>query len=153
MKSSLCKSVTVLHQLIFKPTLGFGGHTVSHRSYSMTTKDIVNRLVSIAPLNLAERWDNVGLLVEPTSPHVVKKLLLTNDLTQPVLDEAVGSNIDMILSYHPPIFRPLKKLCQNSVKEKLIVQCIEHRIAVFSPHTSYDAAANGVNDWLISAFG
>ena len=69
------------------------------------------------------------------------------------MEEAKDKTVDLILSYHPPIFSPLKRLTQASWKERLIVECVESRIAVFSPHTSYDAVDGGVNDWLISAFG
>lgn len=116
-------------------------------------KDILETLESLAPLRYAESWDNVGLLIEPTAPHVVTKLMLTNDLTQPVLTEAIEKKCNMILSYHPPIFRALKRLRQTDVKEKIVVKCVENRIALFSPHTSYDAAVDGVNDWLLAAFG
>lgn len=108
---------------------------------------------AIAPTKLASDWDNVGLLIEPSSPHVVQKLMLTNDLTQPVLSEALECGTSMILCYHPPIFRSLKQVTQSCFKERLVVQCLENRIAVFSPHTSMDVACDGVNDWLIKAFG
>ena len=98
-------------------------------------------------------WDNVGLLLEPTPPHTVSKLLLTNDLTPPVMQEAVDKGVDMIVSYHPPIFAPLKRVTQSSWKERIVGTCLEQRIALYSPHTSWDAAADGVNDWLIGAFG
>lgn len=116
-------------------------------------KEVVEVLESVAPLQLAESWDNVGLLIEPSSPHVVARLMLTNDLTPNVMTECIEKRCDMILSYHPPIFRALKRLRQTDVKEKLVVQCIENRVAVFSPHTSYDAVNDGVNDWLINACG
>lgn len=60
---------------------------------------------------------------------------------------------DMILSYHPPIFRPLKRLTQASWKERCILGCIEHRIAVYAPHTILDCLQGGVTDWLIEPFG
>lgn len=119
----------------------------------MDLKEVVARLHKFAPVWLAESWDNVGLLVEPSAPHVVQKLLLTNDLTETVANEAIDMNVHMILSYHPPVFSPLKRLCQQSWKERIVVKCIEKRIAVFSPHTCYDALRGGVNDWLISPFG
>ena len=56
--------------------------------YSMDLSKAVNVLESFAPLSLAEPWDNVGLLLQPSEPHLVKKVFLTNDLTEPVLDEA-----------------------------------------------------------------
>jgi len=110
------------------------------------------RLQQFAPPSLAGSWDNTGLLVEPSAPHIVKKLLLTNDLTDPVMEEALQEKVDMILSYHPPIFQKLKRLTQASWKERLVVKCIENRIAVYSPHTSCDALNGGVNDWLLKPF-
>ncbi|GFS13385.1 NIF3-like protein 1 [Elysia marginata] len=97
-------------------------------------------------------WDNVGLLVEPSAPKYVSKVMLTNDLTTQVMEEAKDQTVDLIVSYHPPIFAPLKRLTQKHWKERIIVDCVENRIAVFSPHTSHDALEGGVNDWLISAF-
>ena len=119
----------------------------------MELGSVVKRLQSFASPKLAESWDNTGLLVEPSGVHIVKRLLLTNDLTESVTDEAVHLKADMVLSYHPPIFEPLKHLVQHSWKERIIVKCIENRIAVFSPHTTYDTVEGGVNDWLISPFG
>ncbi|CAD5110888.1 DgyrCDS253 [Dimorphilus gyrociliatus] len=112
---------------------------------------VVAILENFAPLKLAGSWDNVGLLVEPSS-HTVKKMLLTNDLTKRVLEEAIETKSDMILSYHPPIFSPLKRLTQSSWKERIVIKCLENKIAVFSPHTSWDAIEGGVNDWLIKPF-
>jgi len=119
----------------------------------MELREVVAKLHKFAPLWLSESWDNVGLLVEPSSPLIVNKLMLTNDLTETVADEAVSTKVNMILSYHPPVFKPLKQLTQMSWKERIVVKCIENRIAVFSPHTCYDALQGGVNDWLISPFG
>eukprot|EP00058_Branchiostoma_floridae_P020393 XP_002605883.1 hypothetical protein BRAFLDRAFT_87445 [Branchiostoma floridae] len=111
---------------------------------------VVTVLNGFAPPSLAESWDNVGLLVEPSPPHEVSRMLLTNDLTEGVLAEAVHKKANFILSYHPPIFVPLKRLTQRSWKERIAVRCLENRIAVYSPHTAYDAVKGGVNDWLAS---
>ncbi|XP_069135326.1 NIF3-like protein 1 [Argopecten irradians] len=118
----------------------------------MKLQSVVGLLYQYASPKLAGDWDNVGLLVEPSDPHEVTKLFLTNDLTPPVLDEAIEEKANMILSYHPPLFSPIKRLTQVNWKDRVITKCIENRIAVFSPHTSYDALEGGVNDWLISAF-
>lgn len=106
---------------------------------------------SFAPIRFAEKWDNVGVLTEPSTPTDIKKIILTNDLTESVLKEALESNVNMIVSYHPPIFSGLKRLTTASWKERIILQCIENRIAVYSPHTSWDACPDGVNDWLAGA--
>ena len=60
---------------------------------------------------------------------------------------------DLKVSYHPAIFAPLKKLTQQAWKERSIIKCIENRIAVYSPHTVWDAIEGGINDWIIRAFG
>lgn len=120
---------------------------------SPTLSEVVNALKKIAPPNLAEDWDNVGLLVEPTSPDNVNRIMLTIDLTEPVLHEAVLNSAQLIISYHPPIFRALKALRASSHwKERIIVKCIENNIAVYSPHTALDAVKGGINDWLLSPF-
>lgn len=106
---------------------------------------------NFAPLSFAEKWDNVGLLVEPSQRMNIKTILLTNDLTENVLEEAVESNANLIVSYHPPIFSGLKRLTMQSWKERIIVRCLENHIAVFSPHTSWDSCPNGVNDWLAAS--
>ncbi|KAL3857251.1 hypothetical protein ACJMK2_011942 [Sinanodonta woodiana] len=125
---------------------------VSANYKTMNLQEVTKRLHSLAATSLAEKWDNVGLLVEPTPPHLVKNILLTNDLTPPVLDEALQKGANMIISYHPPIFAPLKRLRAKNWKESLIVKCIENHVAVYSPHTSYDCVQGGINDWLIDCF-
>ncbi|XP_028398766.1 NIF3-like protein 1 [Dendronephthya gigantea] len=120
----------------------------------MELREIVCRLEDYAPLPLAESWDNVGLLVEPLKAnHLVRSILLTNDLTEAVMDEAIEKNTNMILSYHPPIFSPLKTLTRNSWKERVILKAIENKVAIYSPHTAFDAVTGGVNDWLASGLG
>lgn len=114
--------------------------------------EVVSKLTNFALPKLAESWDNVGLLVEPTTKKNVTKILLTNDLTENVMDEALEVEADLIISYHPPIFSPLKSVTRRTWKERIIANCLENRIAVYSPHTSFDAVAGGVNDWLASAF-
>ncbi|KAL4223512.1 NGG1 interacting factor [Mactra antiquata] len=118
----------------------------------MDLSSVVKRLHKLASPTLAGSWDNVGLLVEPSPPHQVETIFLTNDLTPPVLEEAIAKHSNMIISYHPPIFTGMKKLSQKQWKDRIIIKCIENRIALYSPHTSYDCVQGGVNDWLISCF-
>lgn len=108
-------------------------------SSGLPLQEVVNTLESYASSLLAESWDNVGLLVEPSAPMFVKKLFLTNDLTEGVLTEAVMKSADMVLSYHPPLFVPFKRIVQQKWKDRIIVKALENRIAIYSPHTSYDA--------------
>lgn len=121
---------------------------------------MVHRLEEYAPLKTATKWDNVGLLVEPSGNFLVKRILVTNDLTSPVLDEAIAKQVDMIISYHPPItkyppytdLKPVSRLTQDTWKQQSLIKCIENRIAVYSPHTTWDSIDGGINDWILSVF-
>lgn len=115
--------------------------------------EVVSRLNRFAQLRFAGSWDNVGLLLEPAGKSIVRNMMLTNDLTESVLDESLSVGADFILSYHPPIFKPLKKITSGHWKERIVARCLKSGIAVYSPHTAYDALDGGVNDWLARAFG
>jgi len=119
----------------------------------MNLSNIVGVLKSFAPLSLAEKWDNVGLLVEPSTGGAtsIERILLTNDLTEEVLEEALQKKAQFILSYHPPIFSPLKQLTTSNAKQRIIIKAIENRIAIYSPHTAFDSVEGGVNDWIANA--
>ncbi|XP_020495095.2 NIF3-like protein 1 [Labrus bergylta] len=119
----------------------------------MELKEVLQVLEQLAPLSLAESWDNVGLLVEPSKPRPVKTVLLTNDLTEAVMEEAEALSCDLIISYHPPLFRPIKRLVQKDWKQRLAIRAVEAGIAIFSPHTSWDSVKGGVNDWLVGGLG
>jgi putative NIF3 family GTP cyclohydrolase 1 type 2 len=84
----------------------------------LALREVVRRLEEFAPLWLAEPWDNVGLLVETfqSGTQPVKEVLLTNDLTEAVAEEAVKSGVQLIISYHPPLFRPIKTITNDQLK-------------------------------------
>merc|ERR1712227_25365 len=105
-------------------------------------------LDKLAPTRFAAKWDNVGLLVEPADV-VVQKVLLTNDLTPKVLQEAINFNANVVISYHPPLFVSFKRISQDNWKDRLVTEALKHNIAIYSPHTAHDAWAKGVNSWLI----
>lgn len=115
---------------------------------------IIEKLEDIAPTSRAESWDNVGLLVEPRQcSGLISRVLLTNDLTELVMDEVekmAGDKVGLILSYHPPIFRPLKRITQSSSKERILLRAVESGIAVYSPHTALDPV---INQWLLAGLG
>ncbi|KAM9336192.1 NIF3-like protein 1 [Symphorus nematophorus] len=125
----------------------------AHCSGLMELKDILQVMEELAPLSLAESWDNVGLLVEPSKSRPIRTILLTNDLTEAVMEEAEAMSCDLIVSYHPPLFRPIKRLVQKDWKQRLAIRALEAGIAIFSPHTSWDSVRGGVNDWLVSGLG
>lgn len=75
-------------------------------------------------------------------------VLLTNDLTSAVVDEALQEGAKMIICYHPVIFRPLKSLTTKDPMQTLLLRLAAERISVYCPHTAMDAASGGLNDWL-----
>lgn len=109
---------------------------------------------AIAPLRLAGSWDNVGLLVDHVEDVAVEgsKVMVTNDLTEKVVDEAARRGASGIVSYHPTLFRGAKSVTRGSAQGRVLLKCISNRIAVYAPHTSLDAVSGGINDWLIEAF-
>lgn len=115
--------------------------------------DIVSAMDKIAPTHLAQNWDNVGLLAGDLTSRV-GRMLLCIDLTQAVVDEAIARKTDVILAYHPPVFKPMSKLCrQSDGTDALVFQCIRRGIAIYSTHTALDAATGGTNDVLAEACG
>lgn len=124
-----------------------------HSPGLMELKEVLQVMEQLAPLSLAESWDNVGLLVEPSKSRPIKTILLTNDLTDAVMEEAEAMSCDFIISYHPPLFRPIKRLVQKDWKQRLAIRALEAGIAIFSPHTSWDSVKGGVNDWLVGGLG
>lgn len=114
----------------------------------MKLRTFCDALEKLAPTRYAAKWDNVGLLVEPGECNV-EKVLLTNDLTPLVMQEAVDFNANLIIAYHPPLFKEFKKITQDSWKDRLITEALRHNIAIYSPHTAHDAWSRGVNSWLI----
>ncbi|KAK4124640.1 NGG1p interacting factor 3 [Parathielavia appendiculata] len=116
------------------------------------TRQIVLAMRALYPEELADRtWDNVGLLLENIDPpegRVPKRVLLTNDLTLRVAEEAISKNVSVIVSYHPFIFRGLKSITLNDPHQSIVLRLAQNNIAVYSPHTALDAAPGGINDWL-----
>lgn len=116
----------------------------------------VELLSRLAPLELAEDWDNVGLLVgmapDATRAAAIHRVLFAIDLTEAVLDEALARQAELIVAYHPPIFAPLRKL-DGTGTSRVLLRAARAGVAVYSPHTALDAAPEGVNDWLAAGVG
>ena len=103
-----------------------------------TVNDIIKVMDGIAPPNLAEPWDNVGLLVGRSS-NTVKKLMVALDVSPEVVEQAVEHKVQMLVTHHPVIFDPIKKMTDRSWQHKLLLDCAENKIAVYSAHTSLDS--------------
>ncbi|MDD3276307.1 MAG: Nif3-like dinuclear metal center hexameric protein [Kiritimatiellales bacterium] len=118
----------------------------------MKLKELIQTLETLAPPELAEAWDNTGLLIEPLHAREIKKILLTIDLTEDVAREAVRLNADFIVAYHPLFFGKFQALEKSNPRARTAMRLIEKGIGVYSPHTALDAAPGGVNDWLAGLF-
>ena len=105
----------------------------------------------IADPALAESWDNVGLIVGDEARRLEGPVLVTIDYGPAVLAEALEMGAGAIVSYHPPLFRPTKRLTASAAIPSALLGAIEAGMAVYSPHTALDAAANGLTDWLCGA--
>jgi dinuclear metal center YbgI/SA1388 family protein len=118
----------------------------------MKLKEFIQTLQTLAPPELAEEWDNTGLLIEPLHAREIKKILLTIDLTEDVAREAIRLKADFIVAYHPLFFGGFQCLEKSNPQARTAMRLIEKGIGAYSPHTALDAAPGGVNDWLASLF-
>lgn len=119
----------------------------------MKLKTFIQTLEEIAPPELAEEWDNTGLLIEPLKTRDIQTVLLAIDLTEAVAREAVQKKADLIVAYHPLFFGGFQALEKSNPQARTAMRLIQNDIAVYSPHTALDAAPGGVNDWLADALG
>ena len=110
-------------------------------------RDIVRILDTIAPPALAESWDNVGLQLGDPGRDV-KAVWIALDASPAVIDAACAGRIDLLVTHHPLIFRPLTRIDLQSPIGAAIGQALQHRLAVFSLHTNLDAVSQGLNDLL-----
>jgi dinuclear metal center YbgI/SA1388 family protein len=114
----------------------------------VTVATVCDALERIAPLSLAQDWDNVGLLAGDRSAGV-SRVLLCIDMMPAVVREAIRSKAQLVVAYHPPIFRPITRLVAPSHgMEEGVLRCVQRNIAVYSVHTALDAAEGGTNDVL-----
>lgn len=122
---------------------------------SLTLTEVLELLERLAPLELSEDWDNTGLLLEPLGAQArpIERVFLCIDLDEAVLEEALERSADLIIAYHPPLFRGLKRLRARRPEERVLLRALDAKLAIYSPHTALDAAAGGLNDWLLRAFG
>jgi dinuclear metal center YbgI/SA1388 family protein len=109
--------------------------------------EIVAFLEEFAPLELAEEWDNVGLLIgDPGQPVARAMTCLT--LSQDVAAEAVTRRADVVVTHHPLLFRPVQRITSETGEGRVLLALIRAGIAVYSPHTAYDSASEGINQQL-----
>lgn len=115
----------------------------------MIFKDCIQVLERVAPPELKESWDNVGLMIGDET-DAIRGILFSLDVTEEVAEEAASLGCNLIISHHPLIFQPIRSL--NRQRDSKLFRLIESRINVYSMHTNLDCARDGVNDRLAECF-
>ncbi len=118
----------------------------------MQISEITNYIESIAPLAYQESYDNAGLLVgSPTDE--VDSALITLDVTEAVIDEAIAGNFKMVIAHHPLIFGGIKKINGRNETERCLIKAIKNDIAIYAAHTNLDSVFGGVNSKICEKLG
>lgn len=118
----------------------------------MKLNDLIKKIENKYPLNLAYDWDNVGLLVGDFDSEI-KKVLVSLEANENVIEEAIKNNVDLIITHHPFIFRKMNKINTKDLKGRLIHKLIKNDIALYSMHTNFDIAFDGLNDYFMEVMG
>ncbi len=118
----------------------------------MTIKEITQFLESIAPLAYQESYDNAGLIIG-RSTQDVSGILITLDVTEEIIDEAIQKNLNLIVSHHPIVFSGLKKLNGRNYIERCVEKAIRNDIAIYAAHTNLDSVFGGVNSKICEKLG
>ncbi len=118
----------------------------------MTIKELTKKIEELAPLSLQESYDNAGLIIgDPTA--TIEGALITLDVTEEVMYEAINNGCNLIVAHHPLIFKGIKKLNNESQVERMIVLAIKHDIAIYAAHTNLDNVQHGVNAKIAEKLG
>ena len=118
----------------------------------MLVAQLIAAVHRLAPPELAEEWDNVGLAVGRHN-HPVRRVLVALELRDEVLDEARDLACEAVVTHHPPIFPSLTTVSDHAVPGELVLRAAEVRVAVVAAHTNLDAARGGLNDLMAEAIG
>ncbi|HLP49891.1 MAG TPA: Nif3-like dinuclear metal center hexameric protein, partial [Chitinophagales bacterium] len=109
-------------------------------------------LETIAPLSYQESYDNSGLIVGDANAPV-KKVLITLDATEAVIDEAIREKCQLVIAHHPIVFGGLKKFNGKNYVERVVIKAIKNNIAIYAIHTNYDNVIEGVNAKICERIG
>lgn len=108
---------------------------------------LCQHLENFAPPQLSEDWDNVGLLVGDAT-RAISRAMTCLTITPASAAEAIKQQADLIITHHPLPFQPLKRITTATTVGSLLLALIEARVAIYSPHTAFDSAAEGINQTL-----
>jgi len=117
-----------------------------------TTRKIAEALETLAPLAFQEDYDNAGLQVGLLDAEVTG-VLVCLDITEEIIAEAVRKDCNLVVSHHPLIFKPLKRVSDATYQQRCVMQAVRHGITLYSAHTNLDNAEDGVNYRIASLIG
>jgi dinuclear metal center YbgI/SA1388 family protein len=117
-----------------------------------TVQDLADYLAEFAPHELAESWDNVGLLVGRGDAHATRVMTCLT-ITPDSAAEAIDEQADAIVTHHPLPFRPLKRLTDATPEGRMLLDLIRAGVAIYSPHTAFDSTSEGINHQLATGLG
>jgi len=115
-------------------------------------KDIIKVLEAVAPPSIQESFDNSGLQIGDVNQPIVG-VLLTVDVNEAVIDEAISKKANLIVAHHPLIFKGIKKLTESNYVERSVVKAIRHGIAIYAMHTNLDLIQGGVSYRMAQKLG
>jgi dinuclear metal center YbgI/SA1388 family protein len=118
----------------------------------MIVREVTEVLEKFAPLEIQEDYDNAGLTIGNPDTEV-SKVLISLDITEEVLDEALKNGCNLVISHHPLIFKGLKRLVEENFVQRLAVKAIQNNIAIYAMHTNLDNSVNGLNAWICRLLG
>lgn len=118
----------------------------------MKLNELVKKIENKYPVNLAYSWDNVGLLVGDFESEI-KKILVCLEANEKVVQEAIENKVDLIITHHPFLFSKINKVNTKDLKGKLIHCLIKNDISLYSMHTNFDIAFDGLNDYFMEILG
>ena len=110
----------------------------------MIIKELTDYLEKFAPLSFQEEYDNCGLIIGQSESEI-NGVLVSLDVTEEVIDEAIAKKCNLIVAHHPLIFRGLKKTNGHNYIERAVIKAIKNDIAIYAMHTNLDNVTNGVN--------
>ena len=119
----------------------------------MNVRELFDRLEDRIPPELRCAWDNDGLMCCADGSAEVERVLVTLDVTEELVDYAIQSGFDLIVSHHPLIFKPIKSVTDDGHVARKVIKLITNGVAVFSFHTRADKVTGGVNDLLCERLG
>lgn len=113
----------------------------------MNIRELLNHIDTFAPFELAEEWDNSGLLIGCYGSDV-KRVGVCLDAVSEAVIEADNQGCNVLVTHHPLIFRPLKNITDNDEQGRTIIEAVKRNVAIIAAHTNWDKAYGGVNDTL-----